>query len=156
MERMDMVETLRNKAQVGYEEARDALERTDWDLLEAVVLLEKEGKVEQVHAAPKSEHTEQGGQSAPHNQNAQKATEALENAGEFVGNLVNKGNRKHLELTKEGRTTLSIPLTVLALVLLLFFWLAVPAAVIAWLVGYRFRLVDKPVKEPKAEPSAQV
>ena len=44
MERMEMVEKLRLKAQVSYEEAKLALENSDWDLLDALVYLEKEGK----------------------------------------------------------------------------------------------------------------
>jgi len=40
-----MVETLREKANVSYEEAKAALEASNWDLLDAIVLLEGEGKI---------------------------------------------------------------------------------------------------------------
>ena len=45
MTNFEMVETLRDKANVTYEEARDALEKSNWDLLDAMLLLEKEGRV---------------------------------------------------------------------------------------------------------------
>ena len=45
MDHYEMVEILRNKANVTYEEAKAALEASDWDMLDALVLLESEGKV---------------------------------------------------------------------------------------------------------------
>ena len=45
MTNYEMVELLRQKANVSYEEAKAALEASDWDLLDAIVLLEREGKV---------------------------------------------------------------------------------------------------------------
>ena len=51
MTNFEMVETLREKANVTYEEARDALEAANWDLLDAMLLLEKEGKVPESSAS---------------------------------------------------------------------------------------------------------
>ena len=54
MDEFEKVEKLREKANVSYEEARDALRASDGDILDAMVYLEKLGKVE----APKeSSHT---------------------------------------------------------------------------------------------------
>ena len=44
MDHLEMTETLREKAGVSYEEAREALERNNWDLLGAIVDLEKQGR----------------------------------------------------------------------------------------------------------------
>ena len=40
MDHYEMVENLRTKANVTYEEAKAALEASDWDMLDALVLLE--------------------------------------------------------------------------------------------------------------------
>ena len=45
MEMIEKVERLREKADVTYEEAKAALEQSDGDLLDAMVLLERQGKV---------------------------------------------------------------------------------------------------------------
>ena len=45
MDHYEMVENLRTKANVTYEEAKAALEASDWNMLDALVLLEGEGKV---------------------------------------------------------------------------------------------------------------
>ena len=46
MTEYEKVEKLCEKANISYEEAKAALEAADWDLLEALVLLEKEGRIE--------------------------------------------------------------------------------------------------------------
>ena len=46
MEHIDMMEKLCEKAGISLGEAREVLERADWDMLEALVILEKEGKIQ--------------------------------------------------------------------------------------------------------------
>ena len=57
MDHFEMVEKLRTKANVSYEEAKAALEASNWDILDALVLLENEGKVN--NGATKAEYTTQ-------------------------------------------------------------------------------------------------
>ena len=45
MDNLEKVERLREKADVSYEEAKKALDECDGDLLDAMVYLEKQGKV---------------------------------------------------------------------------------------------------------------
>ena len=40
MEQLEKVEKLRQRANVSYEEAKEALEASDWDLLDAMVYLD--------------------------------------------------------------------------------------------------------------------
>ena len=44
MEMLEKVERLREKANISYEEAKAILEQTNGDLLDAIVLLEQQGK----------------------------------------------------------------------------------------------------------------
>lgn len=44
MEKLDKVELVREKCGVSYEEARDALEACEYDVLDAIVMLERAGK----------------------------------------------------------------------------------------------------------------
>lgn len=45
MEHIDMMELLRNRANISLAEAKEVLERADWDMLEALVILEREGRI---------------------------------------------------------------------------------------------------------------
>ncbi len=46
MDHIEMVENLRQKANVSYSEAKESLEKANWDMLEAMILLENDGKIE--------------------------------------------------------------------------------------------------------------
>ena len=45
MDELEKVEKLRERANVSYEEAKEALEKSNGDLLDAIVYLERQGKV---------------------------------------------------------------------------------------------------------------
>lgn len=47
MEQLEKVEKLRQRANVTYEDAKNALEACEWDMLDAMVYLEKLGKVKE-------------------------------------------------------------------------------------------------------------
>ena len=44
-ENIKLIEKLKDKANISYEDAKEALENSDWDILDAVIYLEKKGKV---------------------------------------------------------------------------------------------------------------
>ena len=46
MERNEMIKKLMEKAYVTHEEAQEVLEKCNWDLLDAIIYLERSGKVE--------------------------------------------------------------------------------------------------------------
>ena len=56
MEHIEMVEKLMEKANVSYAEAKQALENNNWDMLDALIELERQGKVQgrAQHAARRS------------------------------------------------------------------------------------------------------
>lgn len=45
MDDLEKAEKIRSKGPVSYEEARDALKEADGDLLDAVIVLERQGKI---------------------------------------------------------------------------------------------------------------
>ena len=47
MENLEKVELVREKCGVSYEEAREALEATGYEVLDAIIMLEREGKTAQ-------------------------------------------------------------------------------------------------------------
>ena len=55
MDKLEMIEKLRERADISYEEAKEILDRAEGDLLEAIVLLEKEGRMRQPQAEAAAE-----------------------------------------------------------------------------------------------------
>lgn len=138
MDHMEMVEKLREKAQVSYEEAKAALEQTNWDMLDAIILLEKQGRaggpaVAQVNTQPQPEP-------APTPAAAETASfsEMLGRFFRWVGRVIQKGNQNHLDVRKDAETIMSIPLTVLVLLLIFTFWFTIPLMVIGLFCGYHY------------------
>ena len=146
MDHFEMVEKLRTKANVSYEEAKAALEASDWDMLDALVLLENEGKVKDAPEA--KEYTTQ--EKKEFNWNTKNVdmkdtfSGALSKLWAWVKKMFQKGNNNQFVITRKGEELIAMPITVLAL-LLICFW---PFSLIVLFVGlflgarYSFRGPD--------------
>ena len=77
MNHFEMAQTLREKTGISYEEARRALEQAGWDILEAMVALEKEGKLD--HDNNTSKEGPMDSANTRNNQNNQSAATNIEN-----------------------------------------------------------------------------
>ena len=149
MDRMEMVEKLQSKANVSYEEARNALEANDWDLLDALVMLEAEGKVKRPDDAA-GYSTRNRKEKAPEPRaKAVKDTAmpALARVWEWIKDMIRKGNRNQ-------------PIT-LAVLLLIFLPVGLTFIVIGAFIGvlfgvrYALRGPDISPKVSEAMTSAQ-
>ncbi len=149
MKSYEMVETLSDKAKVTLAEAKEALEKSNWDMLDAAIYLE-EHKGERAQKA-------QGGAGVPHLTSLQK-----EQNGEYVNpnfgnapqggqqgasfsemfgracgnaeNAVNRGMKSNFIVSKDGRILFQLPLLVFLILTLAFF----PTAVTFFIIGLFF------------------
>ena len=147
MDHYEMVEKLRQKANVTYEEAKAALEASDWDILDALVLLESEGKVKDAQSAPEFTTQEKREYTWETKKGAQMKVEVHEGAfklWDWIKTMFRKGNANQFVITRKGEEMIAMPITVLVL-LLLCFW---PFSLIVLFVGlflgarYSFRGPD--------------
>lgn len=145
MERIEMVEKLMSKANVGYEEAQQALESTNWDLLDAMVYLERQGKVK----------TSQENKSivlakeSPEDKKEKKQRGVGAMFGRvcrFIKNLIKKGNENYFEINKEGEKPIKISLTISTLLLIIAFWPVVVLLVVGLFLGYKYSLTGPDIK----------
>ena len=132
MEHLDMVEKLRGRANVSYEEAKAALEEANWDMLDAMVLLERDGKVNAAAAAPFTTKEE------PKRSAAKDKDGLLARFFKGLGALLHTGNINQLVVEKEGKELFSLPITVLVLMLIFMFWITLPLLLIGLFCGYRY------------------
>ena len=146
MDHFEMVEKLRAKANVSYEEAKAALEKSDWDMLDALVLLENEGKVKDAPEAKEYTTQEKKEYSWNTGNGEVKVTfsSALSKLWDWIKKLFQKGNANQFVITRKNEELIAMPITVLAL-LLICFW---PFSLIILFVGlflgarYSFRGPD--------------
>ena len=148
MTELEKVEKLREKANVTFAEAKEALDAANGDILEALILLEKQGK--STIPAGGGFFSGDGASPSQHEQPGKNARSGGKSAGENIGDLLrrfgkfciflfNKGNTNFLDATKGETPLFSCPVTVLAVLLIFFFWVTVPAFIISLFCGFRYK-----------------
>nr|WP_294525943.1 hypothetical protein [uncultured Blautia sp.] len=148
MDQLEKVEKLRERANVSYEEAKEALEASGWDLLDAMVYLEKNGKVE----TPEQETASSTSQESPQYVSVKEKVEEQEKESEegILTKLV-KVCKVLFRMSKENsfcvkrhdKELIRVPAWVLVLALLFAWHLLLPAAIIALFFDCRYSFSGK-------------
>ena len=117
MTEQEKIDKLCEKAEISQDEARAALEATDWDLLDAIILLEKQGRVK----GAASSHSTQTDSSDGKENKEERPRFAAHASGVWsqIQRIIHIGNTNHFVITRKDREALRLPMT--ALVLLIVF-----------------------------------
>lgn len=144
---LEQVDKLREKADISYDEAKAALEASGGDILEALIDLEKQGKVPFPEgggfysSAKENPKQKEGNKSTK--ENYQEKGESIKDLAQkfvkFCGKIIHKGNINSFEVLKEGNVKTSFSITLLALLIISFFWITIPLIVVGLFFGYRYR-----------------
>lgn len=149
---LENVEKLREHTGVSYEDARDALKAANGDLLEALIYLERQGKLKDTQktghykSSSKSDYTADGNFGFDDNK-TNGFIAALKKIGKAIVYIIEKGNKNSLEVNRKKKHILSLPLTVVVLLLLVAFWLVVPLMVIGLFFGFRYAFAGDDMEE---------
>ena len=137
MTNQEMIELLRDKANVTYEEAQDALERANWDPLDAVLLLEQDERARLDGGAytTKAEEAEEEKKSKKGHRGARDAGRWL---GQTIRKLVRIGNANHFVVTRGEEDLLVLPVTAFAVLLICLFWAIAVVLVVGLFCGLRY------------------
>lgn len=148
MATLEQVEKLRERANVTYDEAKAALEATGDNLLEALIYLEKQGKV----APPenggfyssrqeKASAQQDGGADGGNASRGESFGQLMRRLWNWLRKLLRAGNTNLFEVWQGGGVLLSVPVTILILLLICGFWVVIPLLLIGLFCGckYRFR-----------------
>lgn len=140
---IEQVEKLKKYTGVSYSVAKEALEATEGDLLEAVILLEKQQKL---HPQPENTNirSDQGEEEkvVVNKKPEKKESEANETFREFVKfmkDLLHKGNTNRFDVVKDKKVVMMIPMTLFVILILFAFWFMVPVLIIGLFFGYGYR-----------------
>ena len=136
MDKLEKVEKLRAKTGVSYEDAKNALEACDYDLLDAIIYLEKLDKVK----APEVESFTTGEE--------QKTSTEFEQAQQTYTNDCNKVTFGQMMdrffkwcgriLKKSVDSMINVPVLVLVIALILAFWVVLPLLVVGLFCECRY------------------
>lgn len=135
MTHYEMVELLREKANVSYQEAKDALEAANWDLLDAIVLLEHDGKTMN---RPSSYSTKAETETEEEPPKKSEFKDGMNRIGKWIQKLVNIGNSNSFVIHRNNDQIIVLPVTAFALLLAFTFYFTVPALLVGLFFGFRY------------------
>lgn len=145
-ENLELVEKLVNKTGISYADAKAALEKSNWDMLDAIILLEAEGKIEGGKTAEystnkeKSESSENNEAKSAKSQNStddfKKKTKGV---GEWLRDVFDKGNSNSINMYRNGERKFGMPVTVFVLLLIFGFWGLIPLMIVGLFFGCSYR-----------------
>ncbi len=158
MEKLEKIEKLRERAQVSYDEAKEAYEVSNGDLLDALIYLEKQGKVKppqgdgyyrsEQQTVQNNANEERGYQDQSREGKRERKSdnnsfkEVLEKVWNFFATLLQKGNSTSFEVLKDREHMASFPVTVLVLLLIFAPWITLPLIVIGLFFGFHYQFVS--------------
>jgi hypothetical protein len=153
MATLESVDKLRERANVSYDDAKAALEACGDDILEAMIWLEKQGKIpppknggyysSKGDKKAEDEYYYRGG----YQSGGYRGSAAADAFGRFLrvcGRLIHKANTNMLDVRYNDRLIITLPLSVLILLSVFAFWFVIPLLIIGLFIGcrYSFRGAD--------------
>ena len=157
MENLEMVERLADKTGVAYSEARDALEATNWNLLDAVIELEKQGKIEKRSGSYVTGNADNvaDNTSSVKEAYAQKKEEKKSKIKGIFAKLkaffIN--NKMHVR-DNNGKEIISFPIIVAFVLLLVAFWVVIIVILISLVAGFHYSFEGPELGNDKVNKTA--
>ncbi len=148
MERIEMAEKLVEKANITLVEAKAVLERCNWDLLDAMIELERRGALKEpgVTAASRREDTayEMVYASVSQEQNGEPKESGRDRFRRTVRELLRKGLDNRFVVTRKEQELFNLPVLAAILIILALFWLSAILLIVGLFCGcrYSFRGAD--------------
>ena len=147
MEQLEKVEKLRERANVSYEDAKMALEKSNWDLLDAMVLLEQLGKVEAPNNTSYSTSYEEQPQylSVPDTIKSQETSgcDGFSKLKKIIKKLWKKSKENYFCVTRKNEEIIKMPVWVFVIILLCAWELSLAVMVVALFFGCRYSFCGK-------------
>ena len=136
MDKLEKVEKLRAKTGVSYEDAKNALEACDYDLLDAIIYLEKLDKVK----APEVESFTTGAEQQTYTNDCNKVTfgQMMDRFFKWCGKVLKKSVDSTFIVERKGQTMINVPVLVLVIALILAFWVVLPLLVVGLFCECRY------------------
>lgn len=160
MEKLKIVDKLRDKTNISYEEAKSALENNNWDILDAMLYLEEHGRVEKPAISIfytneyKESYTNQGEVVNIRKDSDNNNFKSKNNFGgifESICKAIDTCNNIFVEIRRSGIVLLKLPLTVLILLLFFAFWIIIPLMIVGLFFEIEFLVSDKGVNTDKID-----
>lgn len=149
MESHKLIEKLKNETNISYEQAKIALEKSEWDILDAVLYLEELEKIPKPSVNIYYTNEERENKKSREifiNKNQENTYKNRKKENKFEGifvrvcKIIDTCNNIFFEIKKDNRTFLRMPITVVILLLLFTFWLVIPLFILGLFINIEFSI----------------
>lgn len=143
-EKIDRAMKLSQRTGVSLEDAKAALNACEFDMLDAVVYLEKLGKTSAPYSSSYTTTmnvaADAGTEYDDNEIKVKKVTfgDLLAKFFKWVGKVIKIGNENFLDVTRNGEEIIKMPITVCVLLLLLAFWVCIPLLIVGLFFSFRY------------------
>lgn len=149
---IEMIDELRKRVYVSFEDARDALEKNNGDLLESIIFLEKNKSVRDNNKGFKDlndfkNEFKKGFDDYKRSEHKHNTGETLTGITRWIKKVVKVGNRNHIVIKKEDKIIMNIPLTFLAVATVFAFYIVIPLLLVALFTGHKITFQGKDVEK---------
>lgn len=133
MDKLKMVDELIEHTNISYEEAKSALEKCNWNILDAIAYVES---IETYYT---------NGEKKKENTKEEKPKNEYNNAGFFdvIVKWVDTLNNIFLEVMHKGKLVIKLPITIIILLMFFTFWITVPIMFIGLFLNVRYKFYSK-------------
>jgi len=149
MTELEKVEKLREKANVSFAEAKEALENSGGDILDALIYLEKKGKVTEpagggffsgadIPVQKVNPTTNNYTYQSKNDDSGEDFADLMKRFGAFCLKMLNKGLNNHLVASKGNQQLFSCPVLIVILLSIFFFWIIGVLFVISLFCGVNY------------------
>ena len=158
MDKLNLIEKLREKTGITYEDAKRVLEINNWDILDSILYLEEQGKVKRpsvsiFYTNEYNENYEDEDQQFNFQEvkkdNNYKSNNNFEGIFEAICKVIDTCNNIFIEIRGKNNFFLKLPLTVVIVLLIFGFWILIPLVVIGLFLDIKFSVESKKVNTDK-------
>lgn len=147
---VEKIEKLVNQFNISYEEAREALEKTEGNILDAVVYLEDKGTIEKpdegIYYTNKYRSSNENNEESLKKEKIKHKPKGL---FETICEFIDTCNNIFFKINKENRTIMKLPLTVIILLVAFTFGTIVSLIIIGLFFDIEFEVEGKNIELDK-------
>ena len=146
----EKAEKLREKADISFAEAKEALDKNGGDILDAMIYLERQGKstipagggyFSGVGTTALKNQDAYGGEDSRESDKSggESFSDTMKRFGRFCMKVLTMGVTNFLDAAKGGDLIFSCPMIAVVFLLVFFFWITVPLFILSLFFGFRYR-----------------
>ena len=149
MDKEKAIERLMSKTNLSYDINKKALEEAEWDILDAMLILEERGEIPKPETTVYYTNRIYEEKAANEIIRVQYKKEEKKSFLEIICGLIDTLNNIFFKIVRNDQVLIKLPLTVVILLLFFTFWISVPLFIIGFFYDVEYSFVGRGAENKK-------